>query len=374
MDVYAGASPEGPEERNIELGQRRAESIAAVVRERLGDRIGNIVLHNLGPRWDDLYNMVEASDEPWRYKVLAIISSDERGDPKYMDPRERRLRNLDGGKVWPVLLDKYLAPLRSGGGAAGTAVVSWHPELVERDTVVIQQVVVQEAAPRVRDTVVIREVTRDTVVVVHEHYYYPDKQAPRERRPADQTKAWAVKTNLLLLGVVAPNLEVELPLGNSNRWSLEVEAFTPWFVWNRNAQASQCVNLGVEGRLWLGDRQYHRWLDGWHIGLAVAGAYYDWEWKKSEGWQGEYLNTYINIGWQHRFGEHWALDLGLGLGALGTQYRHYYGSSVFPEGREEEWDKHLIWHDTGRYVWPGPCHANFSLVYMFNYKPRKDRR
>lgn len=215
---------------------------------------------------------------------------------------------------------------------------------------------------------------RDTLVIVHENYYKSDKKAPHVRQPADQTPAWALKTNLALWGVVAPNLEVELPLGNNNRWSLECEVFAPWWIWANNAHASQFLNLGVEGRLWLGNRQYHRWLDGWHLGLAVAGGYYDWEWKKNEGYQGEYINTYFNIGWQHRIGEHFALDLGVGVGAMGTQYRHYYGGSVYPEGREEAWDQHLIWHDNGYFIWPGPCHANISLVYVFPYKTRTAKK
>ncbi|MBR3292688.1 MAG: DUF3575 domain-containing protein [Bacteroidales bacterium] len=363
VDIFAGASPEGSRNHNMALGQGRAESIAALLRERLGDRVGTIDIHNLGPRWDDLYDMVAASNEPWRDEVLNIIKADVKADPQWLDPREMRLRGLHGGKVWKVLLTNYLAPLRSGGGSGGTAVVSWHPE---RDTIVI------------RDTVVIREEPapreKDTIVIIHENFVAGVPvvvNTRKERQLADQTKSWALKTNFLLWGVVAPNIEAEIPLGDNNRWSLEFEAFTPWFIWNRNAQASQFINLGVEGRYWLGDRKYHRWLDGWHIGVALAGGYYDWEWMKSDGYQGEYLNAYFNVGWQHRFGEHWAIDLGIGIGAMGTQYRHYYGGSVYPEGREEEWDQHLIWHDTGYFLWPGPCHVNISLVYLFNFKDKK---
>ena len=379
MDIYAGASPEGSRNRNMALGQARAESIAALLRERLGEKAGTIELHNLGPRWDDLYDMIAASNEPWRDEALKIIKADVAADPRYLDPREMRLRSLRDGTVWPVLQKKYLAPLRSGGsgaglasdkpvGAAGSVVVSWHPE---RDTIVIRDTVVvrEEPAPREKDTIVISHenyVTGVPVVV----------NTPKERQLADQTKAWALKTNLLLWGVVAPNLEVEIPLGNKNRWSLEFETFASWFVWNKNAQASQAINLGVETRLWLGDRKYHPWLDGWHLGLALAGGYYDWEWFPSDGYQGEYANIYFNIGWQHRFGKkkNWAIDLGLGVGAMGTQYRHYYGGSVYPEGREEEWDQHLIWHDTGYFLWPGPCHANISIVYVINYKDKNQRR
>ena len=372
FDVFAGASPEGSRNHNMALGQARAESIAALLHERLGEMAGTVEVHNLGPRWDDLYDMIAASDEPWRDEALRIIKNDTNADPRWLDPRELRLRELRNGTVWPVLFKKYLAPLRSGGsgsgkavGSAGTVVVTWHPE---RDTIVIRDTVVVVQEPVIIPVV---DPVHDTVVIIHE--YNPVVVAPRVRQEADQTKAWAIKTNFLLLGVAAPNLEVEIPLGNRNRWSLEFEAFGPWFIWNNNSQASQCINFGIEGRYWLGDRKYHRWLDGWHLGLALAGGYYDWEWLPSDGYQGEYANVYFNIGWQHRFGKrkNWAIDLGLGIGAMGTQYRHYYGGSVYPEGREEEWDQHLIWHDTGYFLWPGPCHVNISLVYLINYKDKK---
>ena len=354
FDIYAGASPEGSRNRNMRLGQQRGDAIAALVRKQLGKRAGTIEVHNLGPRWDDLYDRVAASDEPWRDEVLKILRTDYNADPRYIDPREMHLRSLQDGTVWPVLLKEYLAPLRGG---SGTVVVSWQP----RDTVFIRDTVF---APR----------EKDTIVIIHENYVTAvPVVVKKERVPADQTPAWAVKTNLALWGVVAPNVQVELPLGRSNRWSIEFEYFQPWFIWNRNSQASQCVNLGVEGRYWLGKRQYHRYLDGWHIGLALAGGYYDWEWFPSDGYQGEYINTYFNIGYQLRFGEHWAVDFGIGLGAMGTQYRHYYGGSVYPEGREEEWDQHLIWHDTGYFLWPGPCHANISIVYLFNFKDKQRR-
>ena len=191
-----------------------------------------------------------------------------------------------------------------------------------------------------------------------------------------QYPAWAVKTNLLLWGVVAPNVQVEIPLDRRNRWSLEAEYFVPWFTWSHNAHASQFHNVGVELRRYLGHRPLRRWLSGWHVGIAVAAGYYDCEWKKHEGYQGEYINTYINIGYQHRWGTHWALDAGLGVGAMLTKYRHYYGGSVYPDNHLEPWDEHLIWHDSGNYQWYGPCHANLTLAYMFNAWPfhTKNRR
>lgn len=352
FDIYAGASPEGTAEHNWMLGERRGEALAELLRTQLGMSGATFVTHNEGARWDALYRSVQQSRASWRDEVLAIL----RNAPSYgnsgRDPREARLRELRGGAVWAELMVDHLAPLRSGA----TAVVSWHPE---RDTLVV------------RDTVYVmdqREPVRDTLVIIHENTGQPARGV---RREVSQDPAWALKTNFLLWGVVAPNLQAEFPLGRSNRWSVEIEYFHPWFIWANNSRASQFLNLGLEFRYWLGNRKFHRCLDGWHLGLALAGGLYDWEWKASEGYQGEYANAYFNIGYQHRFGEHWAVDFGIGLGAMGTRYRHYFGGSVYPAGREEPYDQHLIWHDTGYFLWPGPCHANISIVYLFNIKPRR---
>lgn len=183
---------------------------------------------------------------------------------------------------------------------------------------------------------------------------------------ADHTRLWAVKTNLLLWGVLAPNVEVEVPLGMTNRWSIEGEIFFPWWTWNRNTYATQALNFGTELRYWLGNRDNQSTLNGWHIGLALAGGYYDIEWKRSEGYQGEHLNTYINIGYQHRFGGHWAVDGGLGIGLLATKYRHYAGSSTYPAGHEEQNDDHLIWKENGHLNLLAATHANISIAYLFD--------
>jgi len=216
---------------------------------------------------------------------------------------------------------------------------------------------------------------RDTVYLQPTTVYIGGKAPKKEKQkpvpvPADQTRAWALKTNFVLWALAAPNIEFEIPLGTKNQWSIEGECFMPWFRWSDNTKARQCLNLGCEVRYWLGKRQYHRCLDGWHIGAAFAAGYYNIEWKHSDGYQGEYINPYINIGYQHRFSAHWAVDVGIGVGCMLTKYRHYLGSSVYPEGRTESRDNHLIWHDNGHYVWPGPNHLNISIVYLFNYKKR----
>ena len=371
LDIYSGASPEGLPNVNQWLGENRGLAVRRLVRQRLGDRIGEIVVHNEGPRWEGFYDLVARSNEPWRDEVLRIIEQPATVSTNQRDHREWKLRRLHGGKVWPVLLEKYLAPLRSGA----TAVISWQPGAGVRDTIVVRDttfIVCENAS--VRDTIYVVQPTN--VTNIYNVAGYPGLTGSGQNLATDSLAlerlrypAWALKTNLLMWCVVAPNIELEIPLGRKNQWSLEVEYFAPWFIWSNNAHAHQFHNLGIEVRRYLGHRERHRWLQGWHIGLAVAAGYYDWEWKRSEGYQGEYINGYVNLGYQTRWGKHWALDATIGLGAIISKYRHYYGSSTYPEGHEEEWDRHLMYHDRDNFLWPGPCHVGLQLSYMFNAWP-----
>lgn len=335
LDVYSGASPEGPIELNRRLGEERGLALKDALLEKLGWLKGRISVYNQGARWGGLYKAIEASNEPWKYDVLKIIQEGPSEDTWSRDEREAKLRKLDRGRVWSVLNTKYLPALRTSGSA----------------------VIARIENPTSKDTIVIR----DTV------YYIPEPCQPYIA-PVFLNHVWALKTNLLMWGVIAPNIQAEFSLGKTNRWSIEGEFFAPWWIWSHNAHAEQFLNLGVELRYWLGNRQRHHRLDGWHIGPALAIGYYDFEWKRSEGYQGEYLNLYCNIGYQHRWGrrKQWAVDGGIGFGYIPTQYRHYLGSSKFPVGHEEKRDYHLMWQNTQWKHLLGATHANITLAYMFN--------
>lgn len=335
LTIFTGASPEGPAELNRRLGEQRGIALRDLLMARMPGRVAHVTVVNQGARWGELYHKVEQSEEPWRDDVLRILEHRPADDSWNGDKREQQLRRLQGGRVWRELSAKYLPDLRS----SGSAVVTRMPASAERDTIVI----------------------RDTVV------YLP---VPYPEIYVDHQKLWAVKTNLLLLGVVAPNVQIEIPLGDCHRWSIEGEVFFPWWTWSHNAHAEQFLNVGAELRYWLGNRALQHTLDGWHVGMGLGLGYYDFEWKRSEGWQGEYLNVYCNIGYQHRFGrqKQWLFDGGIGLGYIPTKFRHYLGSSTFPVGYEESHDDHLMWQDSGWKHIIGATHVNVTLGYLFDAK------
>lgn len=356
LDIYSGASPEGVPSRNKWLAENRGRAVRHLIRQRLGSGINNIVIHNEGSRWEGLYDLVSASNEPWRDEVLRIIEAPASINENQVDPRETKLRKLQSGKVWKEL-EPYLAQLRTGANAVlsyeGTTTT-----IVQRDTVVMvvhkyEPLLVRDSIYQTRvQSIDAKKARRDSIVALQKQY-----------------PAWAVKTNTLFWALGAPNIQVEIPLWHSNLWSLEAEYAFPWFVWDNNSQARQIQNLGAEIRYWLGDRKRHPMLQGVHIGAGLAFGYYDWESKKSNGYQGEYLNFYVNVGYQYRWTENWAFDANVGFGIFASKYRHYYGSSVYPENHTEERDNHLVWHENGNLIWPGICHASISVSYMFNAWP-----
>ena len=351
LDLYTGASPEGPSELNRRLGEQRGISLRNVLVEKLGARVANITIFNQGARWGGLYNLIKDSDEPWKDDVIKILAKTP-GENEYdMDPREQELRRLNGGRVWVQLQNKYLSKLRS----SGMAIVAEIPEPVHRV---------------------------DTLVILDTIIYMPEA-CPVYEPPVFYSRNPAIKTNLLFWAVGAPNIQVEFPLGKKNRWSIEGEFAMPWITWNKNAHAEQGVNVGFEVRYWLGNRMKHHTLDGWHIGLAAESGYYDVEWKKHEGYQGEFSNTYLNLGWQKRFGKmrRWGFDASVGLGWFHTKYRHYLGSSIYPVGHEETQDYHLMWQDDlnkhERYSqyrnFFGATHANIGFSYFLGKQKFRTR-
>ena len=359
LDIYSGASPEGSASHNRWLGENRGHAIRRLVRQRLPGRIGSVIVHNEAARWDGLYEAVARSSEPWRDEALRIVEMPASANENAWDHREYKLRALRGGAAWPVLLEKYLSPLRSGA----TAVISLVPSAGGRDTVVV----------------------RDTVVMVQPVYVSPapptsaiDSAVSRavSRKPALRWPVWILRTNIPLLGFGGtPNLQAEWSLGHKDRWSLNVEGVWSWWTFAFNAYANEIIYGSAELRYWLGRRYRHHTLDGWHIGLGVGGGYGDLEWR-SKGYQAEVYSGFLNIGWQRRFGrrKQWAFDMGLGLGYAYVPWRRYDGSTLFPVGREEEHDDHLMWQETSRTNWFTATHANISIGYVFPQRHARWRR
>lgn len=175
-------------------------------------------------------------------------------------------------------------------------------------------------------------------------------------RPVRRKTIFAIKNNLLYDLALAPNLEVELPIGR--RWSLNAEYKCPWWLNDKRNFCYQLLSGGVEARCWLGNRNTRDALIGHFLGLYAEGGTYDFQFGETEGYQGKYYAAAgFSYGYTRHIARNFSLEFSLGVGCLATDFRTY----VSKQGK-------LFWKDSRRCVYVGPTKAKISLVWLINVK------
>lgn len=178
--------------------------------------------------------------------------------------------------------------------------------------------------------------------------------AKEKKREFEHKTELAIKNNLLYDLALAPNLEIELPIGR--RWSLNTEYKCPWWSSGSKDFCYQLLSGGAEVRYWLGNRKKRDRLTGHFLGLYAEGGVYDFQFDEDKGYRGDYYGAGgLTYGYTHRLARHLALEFSLGIGYLTTDYRKY-----------TTYRGDLIWQSSGRYHFVGPTKAKVSLVWLIN--------
>lgn len=178
------------------------------------------------------------------------------------------------------------------------------------------------------------------------------------KRETPHRTVLALKNNILYDLALAPNVEVELPVGQ--RWSLNMEYKCPWWSNNKRGFCYQLLSGGAEVRYWLGNRKNRERLTGHFLGIYAEGGVYDFQFDKDKGYRGNYYAASgLTYGYGHRLARHLALEFSLGIGYLETEYRKY-----------TTYESDLIWTSSGRYHFIGPTKAKVSLVWLIQGRRR----
>lgn len=338
LNVYAGASPEGPAELNRRLGERRGVAIRQALTERLtavglNSIASRITVVNLGGRWADLYKMISRSDAPWRDEALEILGRQPHGVGEWQtDPRETALRELRGGSAWIYIASRYLPRLRS----VGSAVIVHELPALDCDTLVIH----------------------DTIYYMPEPLPVPTKKyCPQQPRRLHTT----LRTNLLYLLTATPNLSVDF--GMARRWSASLTlGYNPFKYPARQRDDNKTVNpktyhwlVMPELRFWFREH-----LEGCYLGLYGQYARYDVGGisfipaLNDNRYDGYLYGGGVSVGWhwwlgrKHRTG----LEASVGVGYLRLHYDKYRACKC--SGLLETVDKNFF----------GPTKLAVSLVYV----------
>lgn len=275
--------------------------------------------------WTEIYNWVLADTQiPDKEEVLMLIQH-HNGNPQKL---EKLLRYLNEGRAY-TYLSKYLLP---------------RIKRKERIKDTLSMAVLELPTT----TSLIKEPVPQGLFAVPE-----EREGKKEEKPAPSQKTvLALKNNLLYDLALAPNIEVELPIGQ--RWSLNIEYKCPWWLNSRHSFCYQLLSGGLEARFWLGSRRNRNRLTGHFLGVYAEGGRYDFQFGGEDGYQGKYYGAAgLTYGYSRQLARHLAIEFSLGVGYLTTEYRKY---SLY-EGD-------LIWKTSNQYNFIGPTKAKVSLVWL----------
>ena len=344
------ASPEGPYLLNVQLASGRVRSLKQYLMDTFGLEDDVISADYEAEDWEGLRKYIEGSTLPERKVLLTIIDQTE-------DPDERlRVISQKYPRAYRHLQDSVFVYLRHTDYRIEYVKVT---EKEEKSSSADSTFGISSLAMSQMPEGPSLQLTQR-----HIHRYKP---------------LFAVKTNLLFDAALAPNVELEVPLGrrgNWSRWSIMGEAWFPWWRLSHNPAGEENPYLrpdqrptrksmemlmgGLELRYWMlprcnGNRPL---LSGTFIGLYAAGGKYDLEWN-SEGSQGEFVSAGITIGHSWAIGRHWNLELSASGGYIYVPYRYY---------EAEFEDTHLIYRYNKTKNLIAPTKLKLSLVYIIGKK------
>lgn len=345
VSIRGFASPEGTYANNERLARERTNSLARYLAGHCGLPLSVINVDYVPEDWEGLRRYIDSSTLAEREVLLGIIDSQLEPDLKLATLSKRF------PAVYKQLSDEVFPLLRHTDYEIDYTLksVTEHKGAVHSDTLSF--------------------LAMDSL----------DAPLPQTEQRISYYRPWiAVKTNLLLDAALAPNIEVEIPLGRS-RWSLMLEDWFPWFRISHNAKGDaspyhrsdqrptrhsyQALVLGAELRYWFAPRcnAGRPTLCGTFVGLYGAGGKYDIE-RRSTGDQGEFTSFGLTIGHSWPISRHWNLELSGSIGYVGGPQRHY--EAEFDDAR-------LIFrnYDNLRYI--GPTKLKVSLSWLAGRKRTK---
>ena len=303
--IVSGASPEGSVDLNRKLSDSRANAVLDYLLQKQLLDPSEVQVESRGVDWKGLYYLMEESSLPYRDDVMAIISGPETemADGRQVEVRRQALMQLDGGRVWNDIYERYFPNLR------GTMVmIVWNIRKEIRKPVtppapVPQPEPMPEPAP---------EPEQQPVPVV-------EVPAPQPAPLPAWTFNMVVKTNLLYDAASIFNLGVEFGLWKGLVLNVEY-MHNPWI----RAKYSHWYRVhGAEfGLKYYFNDQERPFVSGHHVGLSAQMLTFDLTgiMVDADPWK---VAPMLSYGYTLPLRKRLNLDFEVGVGALiGDVYKY----------------------------------------------------
>lgn len=308
--IKGSASPEGPVKWNQKLGQYRAEALADYIARETGLDRQIFYTYNMGEDWSALKDSLENHvDFPNRECILTILSKEQDNEI-----RKRKISDLDGGKTWRRLIDKFFPSLRN----ARLAIVSAYPKFVP-------------IAPK------FASLTPPTDLLVSSDLLLPAPIPPNTIKTDGSIWKIAAKTNLLFDATLIANFGLEI--SPCTHWSLDIPVwYSPYNI--SSTRNIRLLAVQPEIRWWFKEAMdghfvgLHTHVVGFNIALNDYARYQD---PNHALW-----GLGVSYGYAMSLGksEHWGLEFTLGAGFARYQYDAYRNESngeKFASGSDCYW-------------------------------------
>lgn len=329
--IGGSASPEGPAEWNLRLGERRAAALARYLNRRFSIPESRLHVVNLAEDWLS-FELTLAADEriPHRDRLLEILRSEP--DP---ETRKELIRRMDDGATWQLIVRRLFPPLRN----ARLVVVYQRPQLEG----VGGDFSLPSAFPAVR------------------RGELPTPPPPVSSLQAEEYGRWriALKSNLLFDAALMANLGVEI--SPWTHWSLDIPVwYSPYNI--TSTSRSRLLAVQPEIRWWPSEAMrghfvgLHTHVVGFNLSLNDYARYQDpnhalWGLGLSYGYA-------LTLGSAGR----WGLEFTLGAGFARYRYDAYRN---WPNGPK---------FDSGSGCYWGITRAGVTLSYQWDIKRQNRKR
>ena len=343
--INSSCSPEGSYESNKRLSSGRTNALYNYLSTYLPSDSLLLVQNSIGIGWRQLYDLMEESTYTNRQAVMDIISDEPELvtlNGKQIERRKQALHELNGGKTYNYLYKHYFPLLRN----ASLELIYYKKS--DRLTVDIAT-------------------TPLKIATYNNDYNYTPPLLPhqpfevKEQAPVStiEDPRFAIKTNMLFLAALAPNIEVEYAF--ARRFSVSVDYNFAWWKKKPDHKFYRFLYGSAELKYWFASKQR---LKGHYFSLFIADGKYEFMRKADYGFQGE-LNWVPGASYGYsmpisRKVKNLNLELSAGVGFTKTEYREYH----YDEGC-------YVYDYTKRKVVVLPIKTKVSLSWQFGYKPRK---
>ena len=291
--IKGSASPEGPVKWNQKLGLYRAEALADYIARETGLDRQIFYTYNMREDWSSLKDSLESHvDFPNRESILAILSEEQDNEI-----RKRKIRDLDGGKTWRRLIDKFFPPLRN----ARLAIVSAYPKFVS---------IVPEFTL----------LTPPIVPLVSHDLLLPTPILTTTNKTEVSNWKIAIKNNLLFDAALVTNIGIEI--SPWTHWSLDIPVwYSPYNI--SSTRKIRLLAVQPEIRWWPKQAMdghfvgFHTHAAGFNIALNDYARYQD---PNHALW-----GLGVSYGYAMTLGKstHWGLEFTLGAGFARYHYDAY---------------------------------------------------